>query len=730
MILKRGNKYVIKSHTGKTLGSYSSKGAAEKRLAQIEYFKNQHGKNVETIGNKAVASSPVSSQEFDSNISHNVKMPSINKFLIPPETQSFASSKVDDAAIVKKVDFKPRTVNYQGEKAKAWESFHTTETSGSAYPKTILEKFRAHVNSFFEGMSDVSPHVNPVEDLSTGIHGKFTETVGQASSNDATTNSSTPLSAQAAYKNKIRSVPYKVSIPGMGVVHRGVDEKVVSTAGGTAYPKSLHEKLLDAISSIIFEDPGMEANLIPSSNATGIHGKFLDRASVEDHLTKLGYKSGRDLHHLDAAYVAPMGGSGNKLTLEKSDRLPSQTAKTWIAPGHTTPTIATDDSEMRFGINVRGQLPTAYDYGHPGIERSITAASIPAYTRLGVAGEGHPRALSTQEAETHFDILDQGPPELADMSLIHGKFEDLYSYMDSHLSPLGFTLKQGRGETEGMSPAKWISDKGIVTHHGESDWSATRLGGQNAQTVKMSHNDANFIENIKEFFDTGSGKNEESHPHYPHMNELWGHAWDKGFNPGPMERTKFGLKFSYGNGLDVYSGPLHDGSIGVIYGTCRNGQICTPPSMPFKLGEGEALLDEFTKGNDNLGLQHGKKEECAYCSGHGKNEDGSPIEKMEYDPKILRKNLLEVVDNYKIMEVDGGAVRDNLDIDFLGGSNCYACPQYVPEGEVWVEKGISDQKALIEHELSEAKMMAGGASYHDAHTQAEEIERKYRNKDK
>ena len=39
MIVKQGNKYVVKSHSGKNLGSYSSKDAAKKRLKQVEYFK-------------------------------------------------------------------------------------------------------------------------------------------------------------------------------------------------------------------------------------------------------------------------------------------------------------------------------------------------------------------------------------------------------------------------------------------------------------------------------------------------------------------------------------------------------------------------------------------------------------------------------------------------------------------------------------------------------------------
>jgi hypothetical protein len=41
MIRKIGSKYTVISHTtGKKMGSYSSKAQAEKRLRQIQFFKN------------------------------------------------------------------------------------------------------------------------------------------------------------------------------------------------------------------------------------------------------------------------------------------------------------------------------------------------------------------------------------------------------------------------------------------------------------------------------------------------------------------------------------------------------------------------------------------------------------------------------------------------------------------------------------------------------------------
>lgn len=44
MIRKEGSKYVVRSEEGKSLGSYGSRAAAEKRLKQVEYFKHRDAK--------------------------------------------------------------------------------------------------------------------------------------------------------------------------------------------------------------------------------------------------------------------------------------------------------------------------------------------------------------------------------------------------------------------------------------------------------------------------------------------------------------------------------------------------------------------------------------------------------------------------------------------------------------------------------------------------------------
>jgi hypothetical protein len=44
MILKSGNKYQVKSESGKNLSKPLSKKLAEKRLAQVEFYKHQDKK--------------------------------------------------------------------------------------------------------------------------------------------------------------------------------------------------------------------------------------------------------------------------------------------------------------------------------------------------------------------------------------------------------------------------------------------------------------------------------------------------------------------------------------------------------------------------------------------------------------------------------------------------------------------------------------------------------------
>lgn len=105
----------------------------------------------------------------------------------------------------------------------------------------------------------------------------------------------------------------------------------------------------------------------------------------------------------------------------------------------------------------------------------------------------------------------------------------------------------------------------------------------------------------------------------------------------------------------------------------------------------------------------------------------------KFDNK-LPKQFLKNYKNYKIYIVDGNYIRNNIDIDFVGGGNPSRY-QYVPKGELWVEKlsdgNKNDIDAFIEHEYVECERMKNkGESYDVAHEKASEVEKIIRNKNK
>jgi hypothetical protein len=85
--------------------------------------------------------------------------------------------------------------------------------------------------------------------------------------------------------------------------------------------------------------------------------------------------------------------------------------------------------------------------------------------------------------------------------------------------------------------------------------------------------------------------------------------------------------------------------------------------------------------------------------------------------------------SFTIWAVDGEALRNSLDIDFVAGGNP-ARYNYVPEDEIWVENNITPKKwaaPVIVHEACECIFMwVGMMSYTRAHDEANKIETKMR----
>lgn len=82
----------------------------------------------------------------------------------------------------------------------------------------------------------------------------------------------------------------------------------------------------------------------------------------------------------------------------------------------------------------------------------------------------------------------------------------------------------------------------------------------------------------------------------------------------------------------------------------------------------------------------------------------------------------------EVVEVDGKQIRDEVNTEFTGGSHSDALPE-VPEGEIWVEKDLSedDRKKIVLHEVVEQSLMRqNGKKLPEAHETATQIEAKAR----
>lgn len=89
--------------------------------------------------------------------------------------------------------------------------------------------------------------------------------------------------------------------------------------------------------------------------------------------------------------------------------------------------------------------------------------------------------------------------------------------------------------------------------------------------------------------------------------------------------------------------------------------------------------------------------------------------------------MLGVAGEFKVFLINGEHVRDNLETDFTMASHGFVSG-FIPKDEIWVDDRLSvnDIVATIHHEVFEAKLMAKGMPYPDAHALATESEKKFR----
>jgi hypothetical protein len=95
----------------------------------------------------------------------------------------------------------------------------------------------------------------------------------------------------------------------------------------------------------------------------------------------------------------------------------------------------------------------------------------------------------------------------------------------------------------------------------------------------------------------------------------------------------------------------------------------------------------------------------------------------EKSSRFKSKKLGNVI-SFDVWSVDGEAIRNQIDIDFVAGGNPGRY-NYVPMGEIWIESNIARKgiAPVIVHEIVECIFMqVGGMTYSRAHDMACVIE--------
>lgn len=96
---------------------------------------------------------------------------------------------------------------------------------------------------------------------------------------------------------------------------------------------------------------------------------------------------------------------------------------------------------------------------------------------------------------------------------------------------------------------------------------------------------------------------------------------------------------------------------------------------------------------------------------------------FEKSSRFKSKKLGNVI-SFDVWSVDGEAIRNQIDIDFVAGGNPGRY-NYVPMGQIWIERNIARKgiAPVIVHEIVECIFMqVGRMTYSQAHDMANAIE--------
>ena len=104
--------------------------------------------------------------------------------------------------------------------------------------------------------------------------------------------------------------------------------------------------------------------------------------------------------------------------------------------------------------------------------------------------------------------------------------------------------------------------------------------------------------------------------------------------------------------------------------------------------------------------------------------------KPGYHNTLLQLGIIKVAETSTVLKlVDGGKVRDDYSNDFALGGHYYRY-KFIPENEIWVERGLGTGKdgiAVIIHEGVERALMKNkGMGYEAGHAEANKVEKKFR----
>jgi hypothetical protein len=160
----------------------------------------------------------------------------------------------------------------------------------------------------------------------------------------------------------------------------------------------------------------------------------------------------------------------------------------------------------------------------------------------------------------------------------------------------------------------------------------------------------------------------------------------------------------------------------------------------FQVGESIPVLDAWLKGWDNANIAANplpEPEKIKVLPDTYFTKDNAPdnirdrfsVVKTKDADIIMAvpKDFAFDIEGLKVFFVDGEYIRDNIYSDFSQGGNDMAYPEFVPIGELWIEKlMIAEQNHILKHEKDERELILQGMTYEEAHKVVKDAEDKER----